>query len=660
MVDLESAYRLYANGKLIGTNGRPGKSQVTETPEWRPAVHVFFAEQNVELILHVSNHHHRWGGVWEQPILGTEQQLRTDQNRRIALEVFVAAAILAVGVYHLLIFVLRRNEIPFLLLGLFCFIMALRTAITGERILQEFWSFGWNWLVTLDYLTVYIGAPICHWYLVQIYHKDYSRKVFQIFAVLSLICAAIVLFTAPSVFTHIADAYHLLLVSVSVFFTCVTIIAIYRKREDASLMFVAWLIFTLANFNDILYVQALIDSRYLSAFGLLEFLFIQSYILAKRYSRALHTSERLRQRVRNLLTLTRTLNQSRNAIDAIRTALNEGANALGTPDTIAMRALFKDPVTGQYMTIDSNENRLPEKVSNKNIEKYWQLPKIQLNQLQMVANIEQSSLRSAARRNEETLAVLEWCNVLPQSIQQEKVYIRGLCDSLALVLENIRSTRTETLAAVGQAASEIVHDINHHCRVLLMQSDKIRSSKNGDVSTVAGDIDREVTRLKNMALDILDFARQHIIVSTRPESLQDIARSIEQDLRDLFTGTSIIFSVEYYENQDILIDLDRFQRVTANLARNAATAMPLGGEFRVRIEVQDDRVYFIFEDNGPGLSSELRNRLFQPFPGSNSKKDSFGLGLAVVDRIVRAHNGEIFVYSRKGQGTRFTIVLPAK
>ncbi len=89
---------------------------------------------------------------------------------------------------------------------------------------------------------------------------------------------------------------------------------------------------------------------------------------------------------------------------------------------------------------------------------------------------------------------------------------------------------------------------------------------------------------------------------------------------------------------------------------NALQAMPGGGEVRVQARVDQERVRIDVSDRGPGISAELRARLFQPF--FTTKATGTGLGLAVVKRIVEAHRGEIEVTSAAGEGATFSVRLP--
>ena len=104
------------------------------------------------------------------------------------------------------------------------------------------------------------------------------------------------------------------------------------------------------------------------------------------------------------------------------------------------------------------------------------------------------------------------------------------------------------------------------------------------------------------------------------------------------------------------IDAQQIQQVLVNLVKNAIQAMTKGGTLTVQTGETSDDVWASVTDTGGGIPQEQINRIFEPF--YTTKKKGSGLGLMIVQRIVRAHGGRIEVESQVGRGTTFRVWLP--
>jgi signal transduction histidine kinase len=106
----------------------------------------------------------------------------------------------------------------------------------------------------------------------------------------------------------------------------------------------------------------------------------------------------------------------------------------------------------------------------------------------------------------------------------------------------------------------------------------------------------------------------------------------------------------------ILGDSDQIKQVFFNLIKNAMEAMQPNGSLRIIARRDDDYVYLQFVDTGSGISEENLSKVFQAY--YTTKKGGHGLGMMIVERIMRAHGGHINIESRKGAGTAITLQFP--
>lgn len=645
--DLESAYRLYANGALIGSNGVPASTPADEEPEWRPAVHPFAAQGDVELLIHVSNFSHRWGGFWQGLELGRAETLLADQARDIAHTLFLAGAILTFGLYHISIYFARRREKPYLWLGLFCLVMGLRSLSVGERyIVGLFQDFPWDWLVRIDYWTVSLPLALVHAYLREIFPDEYDRNMYRGLFAVSLVSALVILILPPRMFTYIGVPYTATLFVWSVYALVALTRAVVRRRPGARINAVGWFVFTAAVYWDTLYYIGLLQSGPYSPLGFQVFVLAQSWYLARRYSESLELSEKLGRRIQSLLELTRDLNRSGDADRTIRFAGEALQAAVGASGA---RLYLKDAdAQSGWREVRSDPGAAGARQSLAPAAAAF------LELRPSPISMEGGGLFATALRNGELFGVIELHAPLPGAAERELNYIRGVLESTALALEHIRRARMESLATVGQLAAEIVKDINHHCRMILHEISRARDELH---EARLQRIEREIEFMRQMALDILDYARDRILVRRSACTPEVLAASMREDLQRQFAASGIQVSVHAAAGAPLYLDVDRFRRVALNLAKNSAEGMPDGGNFRVEIARESDSLYLSFEDDGPGIAPEKLASLYQPSVRFDAR--GHGLELAVVRRIVHAHDGVITCRSEPGAGSRFVVILPA-
>jgi len=115
---------------------------------------------------------------------------------------------------------------------------------------------------------------------------------------------------------------------------------------------------------------------------------------------------------------------------------------------------------------------------------------------------------------------------------------------------------------------------------------------------------------------------------------------------------------------EIDADKNQLNQVVLNLVENARDAIGQRPDGRITVATRPgeagDRALLIVEDNGPGISPDLKDKLFTPYFTTKHEKGGTGLGLAIVHRIVSDHGGRITVGDAAGGGARFAIELPLR
>ena len=174
-------------------------------------------------------------------------------------------------------------------------------------------------------------------------------------------------------------------------------------------------------------------------------------------------------------------------------------------------------------------------------------------------------------------------------------------------------------------------------------------------------IDRELSHLKRVVEDFLDFARR------RPPSLCDVdLRALVREVCELLASDAANRDVELVDRgQDdapirARCDIEQIRRVLINLTTNALQATPTGGQILLgcgsHAAKDATRVYCEVRDTGAGIAEEALDRIFEPF--YTTRQQGTGLGLALSKKVVEEHGGALDVKSQPGKGTTFRVTLP--
>ncbi|HEX3694823.1 MAG TPA: ATP-binding protein [Polyangia bacterium] len=221
----------------------------------------------------------------------------------------------------------------------------------------------------------------------------------------------------------------------------------------------------------------------------------------------------------------------------------------------------------------------------------------------------------------------------------------------------IKVERAERLASIGRLAAGIAHEIRNPLASISGSMEMLKTSPGADSdSRQLMDIAvREVDRLNRLITDLLDYARPRTEERQRldlGELVSEIARAFQQERR---LGITLTVAAE----PDVSLEgaSGQLRQVVWNLVRNAAEAMPSGGEIRVRVSKDSGHPLLIISDTGAGIHKAHLERIFEPF--YSTKVSGSGLGLATVARIVDDHRGHIDVDSEPGRGTTFTVRFAA-
>ena len=243
----------------------------------------------------------------------------------------------------------------------------------------------------------------------------------------------------------------------------------------------------------------------------------------------------------------------------------------------------------------------------------------------------------------------------------------------AIILRDITAERKETeetieserFSAVTLLAAGVAHEIGNPLNSLDIQLQLIeRNLRKGATDESGMEKLRESVGVARAEVSRLDQIISRFLKAVRPTPLETspadlnalVLESVDFLRKEIEDRGIIVETFPGKNLPPVTLDRDQIRQALYNVIRNSFQAMGSKGQLRVVTGCDDSHVWVSIGDTGGGIDPALADRIFQPYV--TTKSDGSGLGLHVVQRIVRAHGGEIDLRSAAGKGLLFTIRLP--
>jgi two-component system, NtrC family, sensor kinase len=231
-----------------------------------------------------------------------------------------------------------------------------------------------------------------------------------------------------------------------------------------------------------------------------------------------------------------------------------------------------------------------------------------------------------------------------------------------LVRMQSRVAQSERLASIGMLAAGVAHEVNNPLGgILALTALTLEDLPEQDPAREnLEEVVRQTERCRDIVKHLLEFSRQSDVTIDELD-LNEVAEKTLSLLRrqSLFFNIEVVADLEP-ELPPVLGDRSQLQQVFMNVVMNAVEAMDEQGSIHVATRLADeDTVEIAVRDTGCGIPPEHIDRIFDPFFTTGKDGQGTGLGLSIAYGIVTKHRGTIAVESRVGEGTTFTIHLPA-
>jgi signal transduction histidine kinase len=255
---------------------------------------------------------------------------------------------------------------------------------------------------------------------------------------------------------------------------------------------------------------------------------------------------------------------------------------------------------------------------------------------------------------------------------RDKDEVGAVANAFNFMMEDLKVSKeklviAERIAAWQEIARRLAHEIKNPLTPIQMAMDTLRKSYKKQHPEFAEILEESTTtvleeadRLKRIVAEFTDFARM-----PKPEfgrvDLNDVVRSSLALYKDATPQVEAKLDAQL---TDLDADKGQLSQVLLNLVENGRDALGARPNGRVTVTTRrgdaPDRLTLVVEDNGPGVPSELKDKVFAPYFTTKLAKGGTGLGLAIVHRIISDHGGRIVITDAPGGGARFTIELPLR
>lgn len=261
------------------------------------------------------------------------------------------------------------------------------------------------------------------------------------------------------------------------------------------------------------------------------------------------------------------------------------------------------------------------------------------------------------KRDNEEKKVYIVISAVPLELNSKKYVVLTMRDITKIKeYETEKIKELEKLSIIGSSAASIVHDLKNPITgisgYIYLLEKEIKKEENNHLFSK---INISLKRVQNMMEEILNIASGKEKIDITLEEIV-YEKFMEEFFKEIRVNSKIEKNVNFKDS--LKIDTDKISQVLWNIIKNADEAnVGTNGVITVEIYKENEKVITKISDNGKGIPSEIKEKIFKA-GHSFGKKGGKGFGLFSVKKIVEAHGGEIYFKSEEGKGSEFYIILP--
>ncbi|WP_185731524.1 ATP-binding protein [Larkinella rosea] len=291
---IRTAYKLSVNGKVVTQAGN-----VATDPSMKPGteskvVSFLIPGNEAFVLIHVSNYHFAYGGIWKSLQFGNPATISLSREKALLTSAFMIGALLIIGVYHFVLYALRRKDRAPLLFGILCLTAGFRELFnSGGMFFLVFPETDWFLANKALYFVFPVGVVSITLYLECLFPDLFSKPVKKCILALNITFFVVVLVTPATIYSAVGTLISPLATLECGYFFWVSFRANRLRKNGGFILFCDMILLTLCVINDTLYQAGIIHTYYLLPVAVVVFALCQSLLLAMRFSFAFSKTEAL-------------------------------------------------------------------------------------------------------------------------------------------------------------------------------------------------------------------------------------------------------------------------------------------------------------------------------------------------------------------------------
>jgi|SRR5690348_994000 len=278
-----SAYKVFVNGKEVLQVGKVGNHENSAT-DFKPAIIAAEPENNeLNLVIQVSNFAFNEGGIWDFVKLGTVRDINSDYIENVAHDFFVSGSFFLISIFYFVLFFFFRRRLTPLYFSIFCLLLAIRPLVTDEMAITYFVNWDWRLIKHIEFISFYLTVPVLSLFSFQLLPQEFSRKILAAILLVTTPFVLISIFGTPLVFRYPIKIFQLIMFVTALYGLYIYILALKNKQPGSIYLLIGFVMLFITIINDILNARFIIHTGNFIYAGLFIFTISQAITISKQF-----------------------------------------------------------------------------------------------------------------------------------------------------------------------------------------------------------------------------------------------------------------------------------------------------------------------------------------------------------------------------------------